>query len=284
MDAEAKRRAFKALHTAPRGFVMPNAWDAGSAAIIAAEGFAAIATTSAGVAFSMARQDYQVGAPELGLGREVMLARCAQIARATALPVNGDLEAGFGDAPEDVAETIRMAIGAGLAGGNIEDKIPLAPGLYDETLACERIAAARDAIGAAGSAFVLTARTDVLQIDPGDLKSAIRRANRLFEAGADCLFTPGVSDLESIHTLAREINGPLNMVMGLGNADNTTGALLDAGVQRISLGGSIARAAMGFVRQAARELKATGSLSFARDQIPHGELNRIFADAMARGG
>ena len=144
-------RVFMALHKAPGGFIMPNAWDAGSAILLAAEGFSAIATTSAGIAFSLGRPDYQVDDPRLALSREEMFARMGEIVRAVKVPVNGDLEAGWGDTPEAVARTIDMAIDIGLAGGNIEDKIPGVAGLYDEALAVERITAAAETIRRRGA-------------------------------------------------------------------------------------------------------------------------------------
>jgi 2-methylisocitrate lyase-like PEP mutase family enzyme len=274
---------FRNLHASKPGFVMPNAWDAGSALILAAAGFSAIATTSAGIAFSLGLQDYTAESDALSVSRAQMFARMGEIARAVAIPVNGDLEAGYGDSPEAVADTVRLAIDAGLAGGNIEDKIPHAPALYDETLAVERIAAARQAIDAAKSDFVLTARTDAILWSPDGIAGAIRRANKFREAGADCLFAPGVSEIKSIARMAREIDGPLNCVMGLGNAQGTTRDWLDAGVQRISLGGSIARSVFAFVRDAARELNEAGTITFAENQFPQPELNALFARARRRG-
>jgi 2-methylisocitrate lyase-like PEP mutase family enzyme len=268
--------AFRALHSAKPGFIMPNAWDAGSAIVLAAAGFPAIATTSAGIAFSLGRQDYSDNA-NLAVSREEMFVRIGEIARAVDAPVNGDLEAGYGERPEDVAATIRLAIECGLAGGNIEDKKPHEASLYEEALAVERIVAAREAIDAMKSAFVLTARTDAIVWSEEGLAAAIRRSNRFREAGADCLFTPGVSDMASIALLVREIDGPLNMVMGLGDAAGDARAWLAAGVQRISLGGSIARAALGFVRRAAEELRDKGTITFAEGQLSHTELNHLFA-------
>lgn len=276
---DSRADVFAALHHGGPGFVMPNAWDAGSALVLADAGFPALATTSAGIAFSLGKQDYQVSEGRLAVSREEMFERMRQIARAVPLPVNGDLEAGFGDEPEQVAETVRLAIEAGLAGGNIEDKRP-GGSLYDEGLAVERIAAARAAIDAAGSSFVLTARTDAFQTSsPEALAAVIGRANRFREAGADCLFAPGASDLETVRTLVREIAGPLNVVMGLGGSEGNARALLAAGVQRISLGGSIARSALGFVRRCAQELRDAGSIGFAAAQIPQSELNALFARA-----
>lgn len=268
---------FLDLHRGAKGFIMPNAWDAGSAIVLASEGFQAIGTTSAGIAFSLGKPDYRVGDPRLAVSRTEMLAAVRAIASAVAVPVNADLEAGYGDAPEVVAETVRQAIDAGAAGGNIEDMCSATGALHAEDLAVERIAAAR---AAAGTSFVLNARTDVFQVDgPAGLGAAIRRANRYLEAGADCVFTPGTTDLAIVRTLVREIAGPLNIVIGLNEAASGALELIEAGVMRISVGGSIARSALGLVRQAARELKAHGTVSYASRQIPQGELNALFARA-----
>jgi len=277
MPEHSPTKVFAALHRARPGFIMPNAWDAGSALILVASGFPAIGTTSAGIAFSLGKQDYAVTNNHLAVSREEMFKRMAEIASAVDVPVNGDLEAGFGDSPEAVAATVRAAIEAGLAGGNIEDKKPLEPGLYDEALAVERIRAARETIDALKSPFVLTARCDAIPWSGNGVAAAIERSNRYREAGADCLFTPGASDMATITTLVREIDGPLNMVMGLGNADGNAHEWLAAGVQRVSLGGTFARAALGHLRQSAQELRDQGTISFAQTQISHAELNALFA-------
>lgn len=273
-------RRFLALHRESPGFIMPNAWDAGSAIVLAAEGFKAIATTSAGIAFSLGRQDYQVSEARFAVGRAEMLSRMGEIAASVDIPVNGDLEAGYGDRPEDVAGTIRLAVAAGLAGGNIEDRMPLQPRLYDEALAVERIRAARQAITASGRAFVLTARTDPFLVGSKDaLQIAIRRGRLFREAGADCVYPPGVTDLETIRTFAQEVGGPVNIVAGLGTAAGNAHAMLAAGAQRVSLGGSLARAALGLVRRSARELRDSGSLGFAEGQIAQADLNALFGQA-----
>lgn len=266
--------AFRGLHERGETFVMPNAWDAGSAILLAGAGFEAIATTSAGIAFSMGRPDHAI--PEGGrrVDREAMFERMGEIARAVRLPVNGDLEDGYGPAPEDVAATIRDAVALGLAGGNIEDHAT--DGLYETARAVERIAAAREAALAGG--FVLTARTDGRLVDPDHpLSDLIDRANRYREAGADCLYVPGINDLETIGTLVREIDGPLNVVMGLGGGALSVEALRRVGVVRISLGGTIARAALGLVRDAAHELAERGTLDFATRQFAQRDLNTIFS-------
>lgn len=270
--------AFQRLHAAGDGFLMPNAWDVGSAIVLAEAGFAALATTSAGIAFSLGKGDHTLpdGAP--AVSRDQMFERIRQITAAVDIPVNGDLEDGYGKQPSAVADTIRLALEAGLAGGNIEDFS--AGSLYAEGLAVERIAAAREA---GGAGFVLTARTDgQLLRSPTPLAESIRRANLYRQAGADCLYVPGVNDLDSIATLVKEIDGPLNVVVGLGSTTLTVDGLRSVGVTRISLGGSIARAALGFVRDSARELLDRGTLTFADRQILQDELNTLFADNAAR--
>jgi 2-methylisocitrate lyase-like PEP mutase family enzyme len=234
-QAEAARQ-FLALHTAPKGFILPNAWDAGTAAVLAAQGFPAIATTSAGIAFSMGRPDYQVADPTRAVTRERMFERIAEIVAAVDIPVSADLEAGYGDSPQAVADTIRLAVAAGLAGGNIEDKTPGRAGLYDEALAVERIAAAR---GAAPD-FVLNARTDLL-LQGGDLDAAIRRGRLFLEAGADCVFVPGTVDPAATRALVGGMGGPVNLVMGLGTSAGNAHELIALGVHRITVGGSLAR-------------------------------------------
>ena len=279
ISQEAKTQTFRALHQT--GFIMPNAWDAGSAKLLASEGFEAIATTSAGIAFALGLPDYQVSRPGLAVPREAMMAAKQKIAEAVNIPVNADLEAGYGDSPEAVAETITLAIDAGLAGGNIEDKIPFQSKLYDETLAVERIAAARAAIASRNNAFVLTARTDPFLLrDLEALATAIRRGNLFLAAGADCIYPPGVADLATIRRLVGEIAGPINIVMGLGGSEGNANDVLGAGVRRISIGGAIARSALGFVRSCARELRDHGTLGFARQQIPQSDLNSLFSRAL----
>jgi 2-methylisocitrate lyase-like PEP mutase family enzyme len=257
-----------------RGFVMPNAWDAGSAILLAEAGFEAIGTTSAGIAFSLGKPDFEGST----ITRDEMLDRARQIVEAVPLPVNGDLEDGYGASPDAVAETVRLAVAAGLAGGNLEDHDPRTNVLYDEWHAVERIRAAR----AVDGAFVINAKLDALQLlGPGALPDTIRRANLLLEAGADCVFPCGMSDLATVELLVREIGGPVNVVLGWGTSRFTATELLDAGVTRVSLGGSIARSMLGFVRNCARELREHGSATFADGQIPQRELNALFARSAA---
>jgi 2-methylisocitrate lyase-like PEP mutase family enzyme len=277
-------RVFLALHRTKPGFVLPNAWDAGSAILLAAAGFPAIATTSGGIAFSLGRPDYHIGDPGLGVSRGQMFARIREIVAAVRVPVSADLEAGYGDEPEAVADTIRLAIDAGLAGGNIEDRVPGEVRLYDEGLAVARIRAARAAIDAKAPGFVLNARTDAFLMTPDGCGAAIRRANLFREAGADCVFTPGAPDRDAINTLVREIRAPLNIVSGLGSATLDPKTLLALGVQRVSVGASISRAVFGFIREAAREVREEGTIRYAARQIPQGELNALFAAARRADG
>jgi 2-methylisocitrate lyase-like PEP mutase family enzyme len=274
MDQLHKALRLSELHARDDTFLMPNAWDAGSARMLSSLGFPAIATTSAGIAFSLGLPDYQ-----RAVSRELMLERVGQITAAVDVPVSADLEAGYGAEPEEVGETIRQAIIAGAVGGNIEDFTGerSAP-LFDLTLATERIRAARQAADASGIPFTLTARADcyLAGVD-APFAAAVQRANHYRQAGADCLFVPGVSDPQVIAALVKEIDGPLNVVMGLSGSTLSVGELAALGVRRITIGGSLARATYGLIRQAAVEMKEQGVFSFADRQIPDGELNRFFA-------
>ncbi len=271
-----KATAFRALHEGPATFLMPNAWDAGSAKILAGAGFEALGTTSVGIAALVGRPDYQ-----WALSREEMLTACAGIAAAVPLPVSGDLEAGYGDAPEDCAETIRLSAEAGMVAGSIEDHSsdPDQP-LYELPLAVERIRAAVEAAEATGLDYVLTARAECYLVGHDDpLAESIRRLNAYREAGAHCLYAPGQRTAEEIGSLVREVEGPINVVMGLAGSALTVAELQDLGVRRISIGGSLARACLGLIRRAAEEMATQGSFSFAEGQIANGELIKLFQDS-----
>ena len=273
-DLAAKARAFRELHRRDGIFLMPNAWDQGSARILANAGFEALATTSAGIAYSLGVPDYFDR-----VSRDCMMERVAAIAAAVDVPVNGDLEGGYGEAPEEVARTITLSAEAGLAGGNIEDHTgDEREPLYDIELAAERIHAAREAADATGIDYTLTARSDCFLVKhPDPFAESVRRVNRYREAGADCLFVPGVSDAESIGRLAREVHGPINVVMGLSGAVLSVAELGALGVRRVSIGGSLQRATMGLVRRAAEEMHEKGTFRYADEQIPDGELMAFFA-------
>jgi len=257
---------FRALHHGP-GFVLPNAWDPGSARILEQVGFPALATTSAGIAFALGR-------PDASLDGDTMLEHVARIVASVAVPVSADLEAGYGASPDDVARTIALVAELGVVGANLEDQV--GGELFEVDEAAARIAAARAA--APAGTFVINARTDTyFGARDGDVfAETIERANRFVEAGADCVFVPGVDDAETIRRLAAEIPAPLNIVAGL------TGPLLDAptlfslGVKRVSLGGGIARAALSLVERAGRELLGTGTLDFLDGAIGYAELQRRF--------
>ncbi len=265
---------FRQLHAADPVFLMPNAWDAGSALMLASLGFPAIATTSAGVCFSLGFPDQ-----EAGVSREMMLDRVGSIAAAIPLPVSADLQAGYGADPDEVGTTIGRAILVGVVGANIEDHTgnPAQP-LHSIGHATERISGARRAADASGIPFVLTARTDVYLAGVGSpFAEAIDRCNAYREAGADCLFVPGASDPRTIEALVREIHGPLTVVMGLSGSALTVPQLGSLGVRRVTIGGSLARATFGLIRNAATEM-ASGTFGFADQQISHAELCRFFAD------
>lgn len=280
MNDAQKQRAERFLkrHQDEGCFLTPNAWDPGSAKMLVASGFDAIGTTSAGIAFSRGKPDNGFCSPDARMDRDTMLAEVSAVCDSVSVPVNADLESGFGDSPEAVADSIRRAIEAGAVGGNIEDYTgDKTHPLYDRSLAVERITAARRAIDESGIPFVLVARTDRFNIGkPGGLAEAIERANLYQEAGADCLFAPGASDIDTVRALVRELTGPLNVVMGLSGSDVSVAQLRDLGVRRVSIGGSLARALYFQLRAAAQEMLEHGTFSYAKEQIPQTELNRIF--------
>ncbi|MDJ0947664.1 MAG: isocitrate lyase/phosphoenolpyruvate mutase family protein [Alphaproteobacteria bacterium] len=270
-----KAAAFRGLHEAEGIFVMPNAWDAGTARLLAAAGFPAIATTSVGVAATLGLPDYQ-GA----LSRDDNLAACARIAAAVDLPVSADTEDGYGARPEDAAETVRLCIAAGLAGASLEDAThdPRDP-LYEAELAADKVRAAREAIDASGVPLVLTARAECYLVGHDDpFSESVRRLNLYRAAGADCLYAPGPADPTVIGALVEAVDGPLNVVIGLAGSPLTVRQLEDLGVKRISIGGSLARATLALVRRAADEMARNGTFTFGADQIPDAELARILAD------
>ncbi|MEV0564810.1 isocitrate lyase/phosphoenolpyruvate mutase family protein [Dactylosporangium sp. NPDC050588] len=273
-----RRQQFVDLHR-EGCFLLPNAWDAGSARVLESAGFPAIATTSAGIAFSLGRPDHDFFAdhgPLARLDRTTMLDRVREIVAAVDVPVSADLEEGFGASPEDVAATISMAVAAGAAGGNIEDFTGArARPLHDQALAVERIRAARAAVDSSGEPFVLVGRTDALIVG-GTLTDAVDRANAYLAAGADCAFVPGAADPATIGTLVRELTGPLNVVMGLTGGTLSLAALRDLGVRRVTVGGSIARAMYHHLRRAARELAEHGTFTYADTQLSQSDLNDLF--------
>jgi len=245
---------------------MPNPWDAGSARVLAAEGFAALATTSAGAAVTQGLRD---GAASMT--RAAILSNAAEIVAATDLPVSADLEDGFGLAPETCAKTIVMAAEVGLVGGSIEDATGGEDaGVMDMGLAVERIAAAAEA--AKAHQFVLTARAENYLHGRPDLKDTIARLQAFEAAGADVLYAPGLPDLDAIRTVCAEVSKPVNVVMGLRAPFYTVQELSEVGVARISVGGSLARLAYGAVQQAMRAVLQDGAFAYADKAMPGAEL------------
>lgn len=270
MSRTEKYLAFKALHERPGAFVIPNPWDAGSAKILAGLGFEALATTSAGYGFSIGQPDD----PD-ALSRDGILENAREIVEATALPVAADLQNGFGDAPETAAETIRLASAVGLVGGSIEDATgDAANPIYDFSLAVERVAAAVEA--AKGRDFLLTARAENYLHDRLDLDDTIRRLQAFEAAGADVLYAPGLPGLDAIREVTAAVSKPVNVLMGLRGATFSVDELVDAGVKRISVGGSLARAAYGSLVRAARDIRERGVFSYADDALPSAEIVRLF--------
>lgn len=278
---DEKISSFVARHRGPGIIVLPNAWDPGTAIVLAEAGFPFIATTSAGMAFAQGLPDGQ------RLWRSRMLELAGAIAAAVDVPVSADLEAGYGARPEDVAATVKGALAAGLAGGNIEDSTgDRDRPLYELELAVERIRAGAEAARAAGLPFVLNARVDPYLVRLGspeqNLAESIRRANAYREAGADCLFVPGVAERDAIGRLVREIDGPLNVLGARGGiaGQTLTVAELDAmGVRRVSIGGSLALAALAMVRRAAAELLEQGTVSYAREAMSNADANALMLRA-----
>lgn len=272
---EQKYERFKALHERNSAFIIPNPWDAGSARILEAKGFEALATTSAGLAFSLGKLDSAGGIDkETGLTRTEALANAAQISAATDLPVSADLEGGYGDSPDDVTATINGAIQAGLAGGSIED----ATGRQDQPFfpldfAVERIRAAVDA--ANGNAFLLTARTENYLYGNRDLADTIKKLQAFEDAGADVLFAPGMTDLDEIATVCREVDRPVNVLMGIRQPTSTVAELEEAGVKRISLGGGLARAAMNGFINAVDEILETGAFAYTAEIVSNAEARDL---------
>ena len=266
MTQEEKYAVFQALHQRPGVFVIPNPWNEGSARILTSLGFEALATTSAGYAFNAGLPD----SPQ-ALSRDDILANAKSIVDATDLPVSADLQNGFGHAPDACADTIHLAAQTGLAGGSIEDSSGVAnEPIYDFKLAVERVAAAAEA--AHNSHFILTARAENFLYGRADLHDTIRRLQAFSDAGADVLYAPGLPSLDAIREVCNSVPKPVNILMGLKGATYTVEELGGAGAKRISVGGSLARAALGAFVRAAREIKDKGTFTFAEDAISHAEV------------
>jgi 2-methylisocitrate lyase-like PEP mutase family enzyme len=267
-----KVAAFRALHARAGVFVMPNPWDVGTTRLLTKLGFEALASTSAGYAFSLGKRDNAVG-------REPMLAHVAEIVAATPLPVNADLENGFGDDPKIVAETMRRAAATGIAGGSIEDATGRARDpIYARDLAVERVRAAVDAVRALRVPFVLTARAENYIVGKPDLADTIARLQAYQDAGADVLFAPGLVSADDIAAVVRSVDRPVNVLMGRPGQGIDLAKLATLGVKRVSVGSAFARAALGALLRAAREVHGRGTFDFAADAVPYAEINAMFDD------
>jgi 2-methylisocitrate lyase-like PEP mutase family enzyme len=260
---------FRALHDGPGAFVIPNPWDAGSARVLAGLGFQALATSSAASAGALGRRDGR-------LTRDEALAHSRVIVDATDLPVSADLEKGFGEAPEVVAETVRLAAEVGLVGCTIEDSTgnPDMP-LYDFELAVERIAAAAPAARALPFPFMLTARAHNFLYAAPSLDDTIRRLQAFEKAGADVLFAPGLPDLDSVRAVCAALSKPFNFMAGIKGKSFPASDLAAAGVRRISLATSLYRAAMTGLLDAAREVKGKGEFGFLDRCLTTPQLNEL---------
>ena len=276
MDQAGKFERFKALHHGTGAFVIPNPWDAGSARLLASLGFDALATTSAGYAFSKGKLDSFAS-----LERDEILLNAAEIVQATDLPVSADLEDGFGPSPETCAETVRLACGIGLVGGSIEDATgdPSAP-IYDLSHAVERVRAAAET--ARNLPFLLTARAENFLWDRPDLDDTITRLQAFSAAGAQVLYAPGLPDIQAIRTVCAAVDKPVNVVMGLKGPSYCVAELADAGVRRVSVGGSFARAALGALMRAAEEVKASGTFGYAADALAAGRIASLMSPQKRR--
>ena len=267
-----KARLFRALHERPRLFIMPNPWDAGTAKLFASLGFEALATTSLGYANALGRVD-----GTLSIARDELIENCREIASATDLPVNADLENGYADDPEEAARIFRMAADAGVVGGSIEDSTGnAAKPIYDFDLAVERVAAAARVARALPIQFTLTARAENYLHGRPDLDDTIRRLQAFAAAGADVLYAPGLRDLDTIRRVVAAVPKPVNVVMSSADPDITAQQLAAIGVKRISVGGALSRLAFAAVRDAALAMRDTGSFRWVRDTLPTREIKAIF--------
>lgn len=264
-----KAETLRALHAAPGAFVLPNPWDGGSARLLVAHGFQALATSSGNCAATLGRRDGRVT-------RDEALQHARVIVEATDVPVVADLERGFADAPEALAGTIRAAAEVGLVGGSIEDSTgdPARP-LYDIAFATERIAAAVQAARTLPFAFALTARAENFVCGRPDLDDAIRRLQAYERAGADVLFAPGLPNLEAVRAVCASVSKPVNFMAGIRGQSFTVAALAAAGVKRISLATSLYRAALTAVQAAATEVRGAGTFTFLDHSLTSSDVGPL---------
>ena len=269
---QAKAAAFRVLHSGREILLLPNVWDVASARLIEESGFKAAATSSAGIAFSLGYPDGQ------RISREQMLAVIARIAKAVRVPVTADVEAGYGKTPDDAGRTARAVLDAGAVGMNLEDAIGDSPSVLVELpLQLEKIRAVREMASRLRIPLVLNARTDMYLLQIGDpaerYDETVRRLSAFREAGADCVFAPGLRDAPTIGRLVADLNCPINILAGPGSP--SVPELSKLGVARVSLGSATMRATVGCLRRIAQELKATGTYSNLEDAPSHAEMNRM---------
>jgi len=268
---------FRTLHERAGAFIIPNPYDAGTARLLAHLGFEALATTSAGCAFALGQTDYT-------LTREQVLAHVAEIVAATDLPVSADLEGGFGDDPETVAETFRLAVATGLAGGSIEDATGRQDNpIYEYELAVERVRAAVEVTKALSFPFMLSARCENYLVGKTDLSDTIARLQAYQEAGADVLYAPGLRTREDIAAVVSSVDRPVNVLMPLQGVHFTLAELSELGVKRVSVGSALSRAALGAFLRAAREMKERGTFTFADETVGYADLSKMLG-AFRKGG
>ncbi|WP_184547057.1 isocitrate lyase/PEP mutase family protein [Mucilaginibacter sp. FT3.2] len=272
---EAKANEFKMLHQRPGIFVIPNPWDAGSARVLETLGFKALATTSAGLSFSLGKPDGHAA-----VTREETLAHIKSIVNATSLPVSADLENGYGDEPSMCAETIVLAASVGLSGGSIED----ATGnhnnpIYPFEFAVERVKAAVKTVKELPYPFTLTARAENYLHGRPDLNDTIKRLEAFADAGADVLFAPGLKTRHEIETVVKALAPkPVNVIMGISGVDFSLAMLEDIGVKRVSIGSSLVRAAYGAFFRAVEEILHKGTFNYAAEAKPYADLNKLFSN------
>jgi 2-methylisocitrate lyase-like PEP mutase family enzyme len=273
MTQVEKGRRFRALHERNEAFIIPNPWDAGTARLLAHLGFEALATTSAGYAFSVGKRDGTIG-------RDETLKHVAAISSATDLPVSADLENGFGDAPGIVAETIKLAAHAGAAGGSIEDAFRSGEEnkLYELDRASERVRAAAEAASSLPFPFTLTARAENYVVGKPDLKDTIKRLQAYQDAGADVLYAPGLTSKDDITAVVRSLDRPVNILMGLQGVQLPLPALSAIGVKRVSVGSALSRAALGAFLRAAQEMRQNGTFAFAEQAVSYRDISAMFPD------
>jgi 2-methylisocitrate lyase-like PEP mutase family enzyme len=268
-----KAHLFHSLHHAPRAFIIPNPWDIGTAKLLVGMGFQALATTSAGYAYTRGLSDYQVD-------RDQMLAHVKELAEATDLPVSADMESGYADTLEGIAETYRLTAQAGAVGASIEDATGRADDpIFDLSEAVDRVTVAVQAVRALPYPFTLTARAENHLHGRADLKDTIRRLQAYQEAGADVLYAPGLRTQEEIRAVVSSVDRPVNVLMGSPGMNFTVDDLSGMGVRRISVGSALGRAAFGAFLRAGREMAERGTFTFGEDAVSYADMARLLGSS-----